>query len=356
VALKFAQDNDLMLVTELIFGLPGETVESFLASIDKSVRLRFESVILIQLYILKGSEMDDPFHRQKYGVKTKYMISENGYTEYRNITNVEVDEWVTETSTIDSKSYIEFNKIIMMFHFMHGKGLARELIFLFESLGVPPSKLLAKLASDYNLAPLLNKYTDEYKEKIQLLLKESKQDAVNYAIEEMKKDDERKLTGVLEARNDTMIDIIVDKNYTSILDEIAACGVALVSDEISSKLPDNWIKSIVKETSKFCYESLVNLEEDLNDRLVDFRFDFHSWQKNKYVGIPQSLNLKIQHKFSVVSKSTIEPLTINSNGSSLRTRYRKFFSITNSRTNRKKCTLFEYANEIENNETFIINE
>lgn len=341
IALKFAQENDLMLVTELIFGLPGETVESFLASIDKSVRLRFESVILIQLYILKGSEMDDPLHRQKYGVKTKYMISENGYTEYKNIKNVEVDEWVTETSTIDAMSYIEFNKIIMMFHFMHGKGLARELIFLFESLGIPPSKLLVKLASDYKNAPLLNKYSDEYKEKIQLLLKESKQDAINYAIEEMKKDDEKKLTGVLEARNDTMIDIIVDENYMPILEEIAACGVSMVSKEVISNLPVDWVNSIVKETVQFCHESLVNLQGDLDERLVDFTCDFHGWQKNKYVGVPEKLDKRIKHKFYVVSKSTITPLTIDGSDASLRTRYRKFFSITNSRTNRRKCTLSE---------------
>jgi len=171
VALRFAEENGLMLVTELIFGLPGETVDSFLASVDKIVRLRFESVLILQLYILKGSEMDTPSHREQYGVKTKFMISENGYTEYQNIRNVEVDEWVTETNTITSAEYALFNKTILMFDFMHGYGFARELMFLFESLGVAPSMLLKRLACDESGVSQLNKYAMSYMERVQSMLK-----------------------------------------------------------------------------------------------------------------------------------------------------------------------------------------
>jgi radical SAM superfamily enzyme YgiQ (UPF0313 family) len=339
VALKFAQDNDLMLVTELIFGLPGETTQSFLTSIDKAVRLRFESVLLIQLYILKGSEMDDPIHREKYGVKTKYMISENGYTEYRNIKNVEVDEWVTETNTIDAESYVEFNKIIVMFHFMHGKGHARELIFLFESLGVKPSMLLSKLSGNISNAPCFNSYANKYKDKVQHLLKETKQQAIEYAIEEMKKDDEKKLTGVLEARNDTIIDIIVDGNFKLILEEIAKCGRSLVSEEVIKGLPSDWESTYLKETIDFCCASLVDLNQNLDDISHDFNFDFEAWKLGKYYGIPQRMEKKVTHTFSVASRSTLEALTLENPGISLRNRYRKFSSITNSRTNRKRCKI-----------------
>jgi len=337
VALRFAQENNLMLVTELIFGLPGETIESFLKSVDKTVRLRFESVPLIQLYILKGSEMDDPEHRIRYGVKTKYMISENGYTEYGGIQNVEVDEWVTETSTIDAQSYAEFNKIIVMFHFMHGKGHARELIFLFESLGVAPSMLLSKLSSDLSNASCFNSYAIKYKEKVQHLLKDTKQQAMDYAVDEMKKDDEKKLTGVLEARNDTMIDIIVDGNFKLVLEEIAKCGASLIPEQTLKELPSDWELSLVKQTIDFCCASLVNLEQSLDDVSYDFDFNFESWKRSKYTGIPQRMEMKIRHTFSAVSRSTLEALTLENPGITLRNRYRKFSSITNSRTNRRRC-------------------
>ena len=55
-------------------------------------KILFESIILIQLYILRGSEMDLNPHRKLFKVGTRFAMSENGYTSHPEITNIELDE------------------------------------------------------------------------------------------------------------------------------------------------------------------------------------------------------------------------------------------------------------------------
>jgi len=335
VALRFAEENGLMLVTELIFGLPGETIDSFFASLDKVVRLRFESVLILQLYILKGSEMDTPAHREQYGVKTKFMISENGYTEYQSISNVEVDEWVTETNTINATDYALFNKTILMFDFIHGYGFARELMILFESLGVEPSTLLKRLACEESGASLLNKYATSYMERVDSMLKTTKEEAVDCALKEIESDIEHRMTGVIEAKMDIMIDIIVSDHLNSVLNEIARVGATLVADDVRKLLPQNWEEILLKETVEFCLASVVDVEGDLGDIYGEYSYNFVDWKRGKYSGAPMYLDQPQSLKFTVASKLTIHNIIVDV--SDIRSRFRKFFSVTNSRTNRRLC-------------------
>ncbi len=69
-ALAWAKERGMKTSTELIFGLPGETLESFCAIIDKCARFGFEVIHCFQLIMFPGIEMHRKAYREQYGIKT----------------------------------------------------------------------------------------------------------------------------------------------------------------------------------------------------------------------------------------------------------------------------------------------
>ena len=105
-AIDFAREHQLMLVSELIFGLPGETIDSFFQSIDRLMDYRFESVAIAQLRILLGTEMDLPEYLERYEVQIMYAMSENGYTSHPEMENIEIDQWAVSNNTLTHEEYL----------------------------------------------------------------------------------------------------------------------------------------------------------------------------------------------------------------------------------------------------------
>ena len=91
-ARRWARHHDVAVATELIFGLPKETYESFLQSLDGIVELRVDSVFSTGLMLLEGADLNTEDAREKYGFKTKHTIGADGITQFDGIVNVEGEE------------------------------------------------------------------------------------------------------------------------------------------------------------------------------------------------------------------------------------------------------------------------
>jgi len=165
--------------------------------------------------------------------------------------------------------------------------------------------------------------------------KTTKAEAVDCALKEMESDVENRMTGVIEAEIDIMIDIIVSDHLNAVLNEISRVGAALVSYDVRKLLPSSWEETLLKETVKFCLASAVDVRGGLGDIYEEYSYDFVGWKRGKYNGVPMCLDHPKSLKFTVASKPTIQNMVLDI--SDIRTRFRKFFSVTNSRTNRRLC-------------------
>lgn len=279
-AAEFARANDLMLVSELIFALPGETLQSFLASIDRLVELRFESVALHQLRILKGTEMDLHEDRRRHGVKTRFAMSENGYTNHPELENIEIDEWVVENNTLTAEEYFRANRFIFLFDFGHYRGLLRELLFFFESLGVRTTEVLWRVAEDPVRCPTAGRYAGRFVSAMQQFLFDTPE-AVEAFVREKMATNPAELEGIYRLKDRLMIELLMAGDLPRVVDEVAEAGRELYCERhggFDEGLAEQL--ALIKRLVILCHIPLDR--ESPDDLALTADYDVTAWTRERY--------------------------------------------------------------------------
>jgi len=94
--------------SEVIMCLPGETLESHIASIVELIRLRMDLISTYQLMLVNGSEMkDNDDLKGKYGFVTRYRVLPRNFTELVGKKAIEVEEIVVATNDFPYSDYIK---------------------------------------------------------------------------------------------------------------------------------------------------------------------------------------------------------------------------------------------------------
>ena len=123
--------------TELIMGLPQESLSSYLEGIDVNLEAGQSSLFMYVNIMLPNTEQNTPEYRAKYGLKTvplRAMLSHG--TPMPGIP-VEIQETVVETSTLphaDWKTAWVYSKLIEVFHV---QGLLQTVAVYCRQEGVP---------------------------------------------------------------------------------------------------------------------------------------------------------------------------------------------------------------------------
>lgn len=280
-AVEFARANDLMLVSELIFALPGETLQSFLASIDRLVELRFESVALHQLRILKGTEMDLPEDRRRYGVKTQFAMSENGYTTHPELENIEIDEWVVENKTLTREDYFRANGFIFLFDFGHYRGMLRELLFFFETLGARATEVLWRVAQDPVRYPTAGGYAGRFVSAMRRFLFDTPE-AVEAFVREKMAGNPSELEGIYRLKDRLMIELLMAGHLPRVVDEVAEAGRDLCRErrgDFDAALLEQL--EVIKRVVVLCH---IPLDRQGPDELaVTSSYDLAAWVHDRYL-------------------------------------------------------------------------
>jgi radical SAM superfamily enzyme YgiQ (UPF0313 family) len=86
--------------TDLIMGLPGETLKTHLGTLHKMIDLGTDQAHCFQAMMLKGSDMEAMNTRQEYGFVTKYRLGPKNFGEYGGEKVFDTEEIVVSTSTL----------------------------------------------------------------------------------------------------------------------------------------------------------------------------------------------------------------------------------------------------------------
>lgn len=127
--LDFARRRGIATGTELIFGLPGESLDSMKQVINDTVALRFDSIAMGPLWMLKGSELNWPQRREENGYRTKFMLAENAVTWEGDLFSVEVDEIVTSSNAFTFEEWQRFLGMKFLTEISLYFGYAREIVY-----------------------------------------------------------------------------------------------------------------------------------------------------------------------------------------------------------------------------------
>lgn len=144
-SVHWAHKNNIPATTELIFGLPGETYESFMSVINKLVELRFDSIAMGGLMMLKNTKINTPEIINKYGYKTLFSYAEDGYTKVDQFENVETDPWAVENNLFSFKDYIKFNLFNIIYSLFMFVGYFKETVYMWDNRNVKITDVISEI-------------------------------------------------------------------------------------------------------------------------------------------------------------------------------------------------------------------
>jgi len=138
--LRQFHENGLRATTDVLVGMPGESLESHLETLRRSLALGFDSIDVGNIRLLPGSEMESDATRTKYELKTKYRLISGSYGKYGGEPIFEFEESVRASKDISEDQMLSLRVV----HF---------LIMAFWNLGIA-KPLLRWMSREQNLNPL----------------------------------------------------------------------------------------------------------------------------------------------------------------------------------------------------------
>ena len=115
-AIVWAKGLDLTVSTDLIFGLPHETRDSFVGTLDRATQRGFDNVAIKNLILMDGIEMNRRDYREKYDIKTKYRIVGTHYIKHNGNFIAEHEEVVVSSNSLNYEEFLEVRYMSFMFY------------------------------------------------------------------------------------------------------------------------------------------------------------------------------------------------------------------------------------------------
>ena len=173
---QWAKERNIPVTTELIFGLPHETYGSAVQLLEKSVQQGFDSIMLHNLFLMEGIELNRDSQRALHQMKTKYRLLGSNYTVVEGELVFEYELVVTENKYFDFDEFVKVRCLNVMlfavfqgsfykYFFQYVKSQEVSLINFFERFMDPdrtqpwPAEYL-KFVDDFRNASVSELYDD----------------------------------------------------------------------------------------------------------------------------------------------------------------------------------------------------
>jgi len=179
-SLEYACEHDLPTGTELIFGLPGETLDSWKEVINKTVGYCFNSIQIQPLWLLKGSDLSRKEVREEMQYRSKFMLAENAVTISDEFFSIEKDEIVVQSKYYSFDEWKIFLKYQVLVKMLLLFGYGRELIYYALNIGVQPTDLFDVMTTHPEKYPNVYGFTSDYVNTYTGNMFDTEEDLTNY--------------------------------------------------------------------------------------------------------------------------------------------------------------------------------
>ncbi len=138
---------------ELILCMPGETLESFMTSVDALLDTGVKRVSAHQLMLLHGAPLNNPDQREHWGFDTRFRVVARNIGNYTGEPIVETEEIVVDTPTFPFSDYLHARVFHLLLTVYFYEGNFEEAFALAQQHGVKPFDLVVKLQELLDQAP-----------------------------------------------------------------------------------------------------------------------------------------------------------------------------------------------------------
>tara|TARA_B100000029_G_scaffold470738_1_gene509804 strand:- start:12042 stop:14078 length:2037 start_codon:yes stop_codon:yes gene_type:complete len=294
-AILWASKLGIRTTTELIFGMPFETKDSFVKQLDTAVKRGFDSVLAHNLFIMDGIELNRPEKREEFGIKTKFRNLGVEYGKHDGNFFCEHEEVVIETKTLSYQDFLDVRGLNFLFYAVFAFNY-QKWFFQFirnEKISLPDffEKFL-KPNRDENWPKGYLKFLDDFKNAVEGELFDTREQMVSYYKKIYEKNgnevgDPSRINISFGARL-----IYLENDW---IEEVLMRHLKALLNDINFE--NN--KLIAKKLVSLAQRQRINLRHLSKIDPLNFSFDVINWQKNKF---KESLyNFKMPNKDIVFS-------------------------------------------------------
>ena len=149
---------------ELIYGLPSESYESFVAGVSKTVRGRATYVTIYPHFLIAGAETSGKAYRERFKIESAYRVQMRAVGSYDDFHSLEYEEFVVATKDLPVEDFYR----LRMFHFLFvvlGDRAFRELRHALDACGLDHAVLADGIVNDKgHWTPLVNRFLSEFRQ------------------------------------------------------------------------------------------------------------------------------------------------------------------------------------------------
>jgi radical SAM superfamily enzyme YgiQ (UPF0313 family) len=133
--------------SDLILGLPGETLASHLDAVRKLIDAGTSEMHNFQSMLLKGSEMETRESRELFRFESRFRVLPKNFGEYAGDTVFDMDEIVVATDTMSFDDYLEARRYHMICSLFWNNAWFQDAIGLVQAYGLRPSSWIEAVRS-----------------------------------------------------------------------------------------------------------------------------------------------------------------------------------------------------------------
>ena len=139
-------------VSDLILGLPGESLETHLTAIRQVVDAGTDELHNFQLMLLKGTELESLASRARYRMETRFRVVPTSFGFYGGEPVLDFDEVVVATDAMTFDDYLTARKYALGFSVFWHNGWFQNAVDFAVKLGLKPSALLDTMVAGLDRA------------------------------------------------------------------------------------------------------------------------------------------------------------------------------------------------------------
>ena len=143
--------------TDFLVGLPGETYQSHLNSLEKALSMGIDHILGGEVELLPGSEMDSEDSRKRFGLKTKYRLIEGAYGVYKDQFVYETQENIRQTNDMTEKEMLKLRVIRAFFFASVTLGEHLPLVNYLTRKNIPFTKVCEEMVEEGKKDPVFKK-------------------------------------------------------------------------------------------------------------------------------------------------------------------------------------------------------
>ena len=279
-SLKFCRENGMSTGTELIFGLPGESLESWKEVIDTTLSYGFDSVSMNPLWLLKGSDLNRPEIRKNHGYIGKFMLAENAVTSHEDFLSIERDEIAIASNDYTFEEWKTFLKYQITVLTLSYFGYGKELIYYASGMGIKPTQLFDHMLENPEKFPVYNELVETYVKTYTSNMYDSEEDLyrfINQNIEKFKSDKES-LVRIGKARGlfGYLVKYMLKDPEKKYLRELSKA----ITDQDGSKETREEVEFLFGLAKKLMIDPFKDFVPDIK---FETSYDILSWVKDGYL-------------------------------------------------------------------------